>query len=310
MRGMGTIAAEKAMRRLLAGFSIFLAAVSAFGADLRFGPGENHEFTFDTGVLRGKLRAGGRSTGLSSVVEVKTGLRLDASMGLLGHYRVFTTNKRYGTAAWDWPSEAQLAGDGSVQVRWPASTNRPFELHATYRIVQPDTIDLETEVEAKADLPKFESFVASYFTPGFTNAAVDTGGQGGFTEADIAAGVWQAFPRDEAAVAIIKDGRWKLEPNPVDWVIRPALARPLGYRRAPGPAESTAVLMSPRGDCFAILTPHETEPHYSMYLSLFGRDVKAGETARAHAGLTLASNPPPGAIRGLYTAYLKLIGRE
>ena len=32
-------------------------------------PVEHNEFAFDTGVLRGKLRAGGKSTGLSSVVH-------------------------------------------------------------------------------------------------------------------------------------------------------------------------------------------------------------------------------------------------
>ena len=65
-------------------------------------------FAFDTGVLKGKLRAGGKSTGLSSVVHLPTGVTLDSSMGLFGHYRLFSTNKRYGTAAWDWPSDARL----------------------------------------------------------------------------------------------------------------------------------------------------------------------------------------------------------
>ena len=44
--------------------------------------------------------------------------------------------------------------------------------------------------------------------------------------ADKSAGVWQAFPRDDQAVSIIQDGRWKFQPNPVDWVIMPHLAKP------------------------------------------------------------------------------------
>ncbi len=288
--------------------TLLLSGSTASAAGLRFLASGTNEYSFDTGVLKGKLRAGGRSTGLSSVVDVRTGIRLDASMGLLGHYRVFTANKRYGTAAWDWPSEARLADDGSVQVRWPATADQPFELRATYRLVLPDCVDVETEVEAKADLPKFESFVASYFTRAFTNAAVETGGREVFTAAEQSAGVWQAFPRDDAAVEIIKDGRWKIEPNPVDWVIRPKLAQPLGYRSAPEPTNvTTALLMAPTNDCFAILTPHQTEPHYSMYLSLFGRDVKAGETARAHAGLAVLSNPPDAAKRAYYGFYLRRI---
>src|SRR5512142_1429703 len=123
--------------------AVILVSAGAIAAPgLRFVAGQNNEFTFDTGILTGKLRAGGRSTGLSSVFEKSTG-RLDASMGLLGHYRVFTTNKRYGTAAWDWPSEARLTGDGSVEVRWPAAADRPFELRATYRWASPVAVDLE-----------------------------------------------------------------------------------------------------------------------------------------------------------------------
>ena len=109
-------------------------------------------------------------------------------MGLFGHYRVFSANKRYGTAAWDWPSEARLRPDGSVEVRWPSAEDRPFELRAVYRWAAPDTLDLETTVQAKTNLAKFESFLASYFAEGFTNACVyvrsnsqawlDAGGQG------------------------------------------------------------------------------------------------------------------------------------
>jgi len=76
-------------------------------------------------------------------------------MGLFGHYRVFSANKRHGTAAWYWPSDAQLRQDGSVEVRWPAAEDRPFELRAVYRWAAPDTLDLETSVQAKTNLAKF-----------------------------------------------------------------------------------------------------------------------------------------------------------
>src|SRR3974390_2454143 len=104
---------------------------------LAFTASSTNEFAFDTGVLKGKLRAGGKSTGMSSVVHLPTGLRIDSSMGLFGHYRVFSANKRYGTAAWDWPSDATLRPDGSVEVRWPSAEDRPFELHVEYRWTAP-----------------------------------------------------------------------------------------------------------------------------------------------------------------------------
>jgi hypothetical protein len=275
---------------------------------LAFSAAGTNGFTFDTGVLRGKLRAGGKSTGLSSVVHVPTGVTLDSSMGLFGHYRVFSANKRYGTAAWDWPSEARLIENGSVEVRWPSAEDRPFELRAVYHWAEPNTLDLETSVLAKTNLAKFESFLASYFAESFTNSCVyvRSNRQQWLQAADRNAGIWQAFPRDDEAVSIIQDGRWKFPPSPVDWVIGPRLAKPLGVRRCPA-NDLRAVLMSPPQDCFAVLTPFETEPHRSMYLALFGQDLKAGETARARARLVIRSNLPDGtAIARLYSSYMSL----
>ena len=273
---------------------------------LAFSASGRNEFTFDTGMLKGKLRADGKSRGLSSVLHVPTGITLDSTMGLFGHYRVFSANKRYGTAAWDWPSEATLRGDGGVEVRWPSTEERPFELRAVYHWVAPNSLDLETIVQAKTRLVKFESFLASYFAECFTNSCVyvRSNSQHWLEAADRNSGVWQAFPRDDQAVSIIQDGRWKLPPNPVDWVIRPRLAQPLGIRRSPA-NDLRAVLMSPPSDCFAILTPFEAEPHRSMYLSLFGKDLKAGEIAKAKARLVIGTNLTNETIDRLYAAYLR-----
>lgn len=269
-----------------------------------------NEFTFNTGVLQGKLRAGGKSTGLSSVVHLPTGMRLDHSMGLFGHYRVFSANQRYGTAAWDWPTEAKLRPNGSVEVRWPSAEDRPFELRAVYRWAAPDTLDLETSVQARTNLAMFESFLASYFAEGFTNACVLTRSKGReeLATADRDSGVWQAFPRDGKAVSIIQDGRWKFPPSPVDWIIRPPLAKPIGMRRCPANSLQ-AVIMSPPQDCFAVLTPFEAEGHRSLYLSLFGKDLRAGQTAQARARFVVGIkiNPASEAIDPLYAAWLRQI---
>lgn len=274
--------------------------------NLAFSAAGTNGFTFDTGVLKGRLRAGGKSTGLSSVVHLPTGATLDSSMGLFGHYRVFSANKRHGTAAWYWPSDAELRQDGSVEVHWPAAEDRPFELRAIYRWAAPDTLDLETSVQAKTNLAKFESFLASYFAEGFTNACVyvRSNSQAWLMSAEKSDGIWQAFARDDQAASIIQDGRWKFPPSPVDWVIRPHLAKPLGIRRCPA-NDLRALLMSPPEDCFAVLTPYDTEPHRSMYLSLFGKDLKAGETARARARLIIGTDLAGETIDARYSAYLR-----
>ncbi len=280
-----TMTASRDLDRRLA------AGAQPVPANLYFRPDGKGGFTFDTGVLKGRLHANGKSLGLTEVVHVPTGARLDRSNGLLSHYRVFTTGKRYGGGAWDWPSTAALLEDGQVEVRWPAAEGRPFTLRATYRLTGAATIEVETAVEAQAALRDFESFLASYFAPAFTNALVR--GKAGATS-DLAAvtadkGDWQMYPRDAAARQLAEDGRWKLEPNPVAWTFPAEFAGPAAeaQRRAPG-LGLVAVIKASATDCFAIALPHQTESHYSVYFSQFGRNFQAGETARAKVRLILS----------------------
>ena len=280
-----------------------------------FTPAANGEFTFDTGVLRGTLRPGGKSLGLISVTHVPSGKRLDRSNGLFSHYRVFTKGVRYGGGAWDWPSEAKLGPGGSVEIRWPAATGRPFELRAVYRWRGPAILDLETSVIAEQRLAGFESFLACYFNEQFTNLAVlatppnnSTALPAVFLPALKSYGDWLMFPRDSAMVPLMTDGRWKLPPNPVDWTIQPAFVKPIAVRRDPA-SGLAAVIMSPPEDCFAIACPHQTEGHYSVYFSLFGRDVNAGGTLRARARLVFASTPSDQQVLKLYDDYVGEIRR-
>jgi alpha-L-fucosidase len=259
---------------------------------LAFRPGTNGSFTFDTGELRGVLREEGRSFGLQSVIHIPTGRRLDAGNGLFGHYRTFTTGKRYGDGAWNWPSTARLTEGGAVEVLWPVTEDRPFELRAVYRWAKPTVLDLETTVTAKQNLSKFESFLASYFDGGFSNAMAAVVGKSDqketpqYLSAVQADALWHMFPRDDAAVSVIQDGRWQLLPHPVDWTIRPRLQRPVAIR-CDKVSNLAALVMGTRDECFAVAMPHETEGHYSLYLSQFGRDLKAGETACAQARLVI-----------------------
>ncbi|UCE46250.1 MAG: hypothetical protein JSW47_11565, partial [Phycisphaerales bacterium] len=115
-------------------------AMAVHPAGLAFVSSTDEEYRFDTGALRGTLRSGGRSFGLSALIHVPSGIRLDgAQYGIFSHYRVFTTNQRYGHAAWDWPSQSRLLADGAVRVHWPADDDHPFELCAVYRWRTPNT---------------------------------------------------------------------------------------------------------------------------------------------------------------------------
>ncbi len=304
---------------VLIGAMVCTLDAAAGSADkLRFTSTAEGQYVFDTGVLRGELRQAERTIGLTSLVHVPSATRLDGTYGIFSYYRVFTTNKRYGHAAWEWPCASKLLPDGTVQIFWPADANRPIEMSATYRLSGPNTIDLETAVKAQKDLPRFEVFLASYFREGFAvpcvyvkenpqgegKPASPMAGKPGFMTAKKALGDWQMFPRDSEVLPLIRDGRWKLEPNPVQWVIMPYMAAPVGVRQSTS-GDLTAILMAPPEDCFAISTPYEGEGHYSLYMSLFGRDMKAGQKAKAHTRLVIATGASNEKVLGLYREYTK-----
>jgi hypothetical protein len=285
---------------------------------LRFTSTAEGQYAFDTGILRGELRQADKTLGLSSVVHIPSGTRLDGAYGIFSYYRVFTTNKRYGHAAWEWPCASKLLPDGTVQIFWPPEQDRPIEMSATYRLSSPDTIDLETTIKAQQDLPQFEVFLASYFRETFAVPCVYVGenpeaeskpalrmaGKPGFMTAKKSFGDWQMFPRDKQVLPIIRDGRWQQEPNPVQWVIMPVMGAPVGIRRGTA-ADLTAILMAPPEDCFAISTPYESEGHYSLYMSLFGRDIKAGQKAKARSRLVIAAGASNEQVLDLYKEYSK-----
>ena len=266
------------------------------------------EYTFNTGALRGTLREGGKSKGLRPVFDVASGASLAASLGIMSPYRLLTADARFGTAAWDWASQARLLPDGAVEVRWAPDAQHPLEMTAVYRWSAPNVLDFTATVKPQQDLRKFELFLASYFdgfpvSQVYVAEAPAAGGKAAFMEAVQAAAVWQAFPRDDAAAGIIGDGRWKFPPNPVEWKIMPRLAAPLAVRRD-AKSGLAAVLMAPPQDCFAVLTPFGEEGHRSVYLSLFGRDLKAGETATARARLVIGRDISDEQAIALYKAYV------
>jgi len=297
--------------RTLVSILALAAAASAFAAPEApvFTQAGAEAYTFDTGVLQGGLRAEGKAIGLRPLVHTPTGTNLEGhAAGIMSHYRVFTANKRYGNGAWDWPSTSRLLPGGAVEVRWAAEKGRPFEMTAVYRWAAPDTLDLTTSVTAKEDLKAFESFLASYFPKTFPAATVcvkdGPEGKPVFRTTPESAGVWQAFPRDAAAVALIQDGRWKIEPNPVDWAVRDELYAPMIIRRNPDTGVC-AVFMAPREDSFGVMNPCEGEAHFSCYFNQIGRDVKAGETVSARARLVVRTLAKDEEALALYDAYLR-----
>jgi len=293
------------------GWCVVCAAMMCLGAEGGKGAfvAEGKGYGFDTGVVRGMLRAEGKSLGLTGVVDAATGTPVAGGAGLFSHYRLLDAEKRYGGGAWDWASESRLLGDGAVEVKWTADEGHPFDMGAVYRWKGADTLDVTTSVTARKDLKGLEVFLASYFA-GFAESLVyvKDGEKAVFVSAVQAGGDWQMYARDEKAAEVIADGRWTRPPNPVDWKVMPRLSRPLGMRRD-GKTGLTAVVMSPAEDCFAVSTPYGEEGHRSLYLSLFGRDVKVGETVTARARLVIGRGITEEKAAALYEAYAEEMRR-
>jgi len=301
-----------------------LAAVLRIGVaapgPLAFSDTGEGVFSFDTGALKGSLRAAPRAQGMPALVDARSGVEIARGgdyPGLFSYYRFLGANKRWGDAARDWPKSAERLADGAVRVHWPAQPAHPIAMTATYRWKSPDTLDLETVVRPDVDARDFEVFLSSYFTSGFrsfvyTSPTLHAPGRPAFLAADVnplVRGTYLAFPRDRRAAQLIFDGRWDYGPNPVHFSVARFFAAPLCMRRD-DKSGIAAVILSRPDDCLAIETPYNMDPpdgianHGSMYLSLFGRDLRAGQEARALTRLVVGHGlSDPDAVR-LYERFV------
>ena len=285
------------------------------GAELRFKNAGGGIFDFDTGKYRGRLKLDGKYQGLYPMVDAATKTEWVHPPGIFSFYRVLTTNGRYGKTARDWPTQPKVAKNGAVSVYWPATEEHPVEIFGLYRWTRSDTLDLEIGVKPQREMPMFELFMSSYFGKTFL-ARVYTKRRGAsepsFEPIDKKTKTpdrYVMYPRDDEAVAMIRDGRWKIGSNPVDWAVEPYLAAPLVLRRDTKNG-LVAIMMCPPDDCFAVASPWnpatpDAGGYRSIYLSLFGRDLKAGETAQAKCRLVFGRNIDNRQALELYQAYLK-----
>jgi hypothetical protein len=313
------------MRSSAASLTLLLAAVctSAFAAEppkLQFQPVEKALYSFDTGTLRGKLRLDGKNQGVASLVHVPSGVEVAHGQlpGLLSLYRVFSTDARYGDAARAWPTTSKLLPDGAVEAVWPPSDEHPLEITAAFRLAAADSIDVEISVKPRRAMPGFELFLSNYFAAGFRASVyvkpnAFSGGKSEFLAADVNSlvdGSYLIFPRDRQAVQTIFDGRWERPPHPVQWSVTRWLAAPVAVRRHE-PSGVAAVLMARGADCFAVATPYNKTPpdgvanHLSLYLSLFGRDLAAGQTATARTRLVVLDKPTDRQVVERYESYIQ-----
>ncbi len=283
-------------------------------------------FAFDTGVVRGKLRADGKSQGMPTFVDAKTGKELahgGGNPGLLSYYRLLSREKRWGDpkkhdTCRGWPQEASRLQDGSVRIVWPPADDHPVKMIATYRWSSPTTIDLVTELTPQIDFPESEVFLSNYFHSDFQSYIYVKPPRHGRGEphflhpvgSDLVVGTYLAFPRDLRGVRMFYDGRWEQGHNPVQWTAPRYYAAPLSLMRDEATG-ITFVLMARPEECFSVEMPYNLTPpdgvagHHSIYYSLFGQDLAAGETAQARMRLIVDRKISNERALELYQAFLR-----
>lgn len=293
--------------RLILLIGVGLSSLSVRGEDLpllRFETVGDRLFDFNTGAVKGTLRANGKYQGISSLIDVATGKELTRSAGIFSYYRALSTDRRWGGDARDWPMTAELLPDGAVQIDWPAHEDHPFEMTATYRWVSPTTLDLETVVRPQQSMPRFEIFLSSYFDLNFKAIAYakplrPVDGPGEFIMADVnplVQGSYLAFPASSQAAQMFFDRRWAPENGLVPWAVTRVLGAPMAIKRDVE-SDITFLLMSRVEDCFALSMSYNMEPpmdgianHGSVYMSLLGKDIEAGESRRAQVRMVVDRN--------------------
>lgn len=287
------------MRITRSAFLSLLVVSAAFAQDPKLafrsaGPGL---YEFSTALFRGTLKLDGKFQGVCPLYHAATGSDLTRPPGIFSPYRVFSGSARFGNAARDWPTQTRLLADGAVEARWAPAKEHPLAITAVYRWTSPGTLDSEWTVKPEQDMAALEFFMSTYFTKDFlASIYLRPAGEekARFVPIDRGPadrGGYVMFPRDKASEGIIQNGRWKVPPSPVDWAIRQGLAAPLVIRRDKAQG-LTAAIMCPPEDCFAVASPWnpqtpEAKGYRSIYLSLVGRDVKAGQAVKARCRLIL-----------------------
>jgi len=304
---MQTLATVSVMVSLTA--TVGASRALAADAKLAFKEDDQGNLVFNTGVVKGSLKKDGLGAGLKPITFIEPNVPIDNNHGLLVPYRFLTPQKRYGFGSWEWPRTGKVLPDGGAELRWATTTNRPFTFSSTLRWKAADTVDLTLVFTPDTDLEKFELFLGSYFrnfTIGKAYVKDAGNGQPGFVNTPKDKGEMQLFPKNQDVMAIINDGRWKFPPYPNNWAFRPALAAPLGIKQEPK-SGVTVLIMAPPEDCFAVSASQQEAGLGAFYLSLFGKDVKKGQSLTGHARLVFGKNITDDQAVKRYQEYLKEI---
>jgi hypothetical protein len=224
---------------------------------------------------------------------------------LLLPYRLLSTNAWHGEAR-EMAHQAELIEDGIV-CTWSPTIGHPARLTITTKLVGVNTLDVSVEVQAEAHFSQYEVFYSNYLRKPMRGGAYvaalphETSPVPGWTpvfpeSAAMFREIYIAFPRDERGAERICDGRWQRGRHFTRFLPCRYYAAPLAFYYHPETHLATIMMASPQ-DAYAVSLAYQTTEqhdgvghHNSLYLSLFGRDLQAGEKAQARLRMVIDRN--------------------
>ena len=274
-------------------------------------------YAFETAEIQGVLRPGNEFPhhGLTSLVHKATGVEFVHPLyAILNLYRFMHCDPA-GTTGMDSDlgnprqGERDIEADAnSVTLRWALQDPAHPVMAIRYEIQEPATIDMTVTVMPNAAARDFEALLACYFDPAHVPHVYlardrfeleDEPGRFG-DEPELAPvnvnpvfrGGVLVYPRDEDAVGVSVDGRWRdiARFAPVRRYKLPVCFQADRQRRV------AAVLMSRPEDCFAVSSGYDSpdardrfHKHNPLYLSLFGGSLEPGVARAARARLVVTA---------------------
>lgn len=272
---------------------------------------------FENERVSGRYLTAGKYQGMRSLVHRPTGVEIAAGEtlpGLVAPYRVFGNGRRYGDVR-DRPTQVELLPEG-LCITHPADAENPFDIVSRYTW-SGDTLDVRYAIHLHADMQAFELGVASYLSAGFRAYVSRQSNNWGETCSRIVpvdvnpmTDVYALFPRDEAAMKTIFDGRWDQPPYPVRYAVPAYFAHSLAYRRHAKSGVMALGMADPK-ECYAICIPVNNPPedpdpangYQGLYFYLFGRDLGRGETAVTHVRWVVGQNLSEQEIRARWESF-------
>lgn len=218
--------------------------------------------------------------------------------------------------------------DAGAILTWMPTLSHQVSTTAEFSIKSPNIIDVDITVRGFAHYPAYELLCSNYVHSELSGGIFP----GNWTTQDKAAyestmipdspayhGMYNFFPRDEYAAHIMTDGRGQKG----RWPWHVACGRPYAYPLGFASNENLSVVfMGKPEDVSSVGVTYHAEgasydgvaAHHALYLSLFGRDLFAGDSWRTQVRLVVGNyggiDGMDKGIIGEYGAFKKWSGKQ